>query len=139
MQFLNNIIDSFQGPPKTMLKQAKHYQALEKRIQHLLQVELKVMRLIDQKLVLQVSDAALATRIKYRSAQFLGRLHQEGLVLDVRQIVIHVRPIPAPPEPKRRAPTKISEENQALLAAHAEAIQPSALRDALFNLSKRSE
>ena len=138
MQFFNDIIESFQGPTKTMLQQAKSYQALEKRIQHLLQVDLKVMRLIDRKLVVQVSDAALATRIKYRSAQFLDRLHQEGLVLDVRQIVVHVQPALATTRVMHPEPTKISKENQALLAAHAEAIQHSALREALLNLSERS-
>ena len=139
MQFFNDIIESFQGPTKTMLQQAKSYRTLEKRIQHLLEVDLKVMCLIDQKLVLQVSNAALATRIKYRSAQFLDRLHQEGLVLDVRQIIVHVRPELTTNQTIHPAPIKISKENQALLAAHADVIQHSALRKALLNLSQRSD
>ena len=114
MQFFNDIIESFQGPTKTMLQQAKSYRTLEKRIQHLLEVDLKVMCLIDQKLVLQVSNAALATRIKYRSAQFLDRLHQEGLVLDVRQIIVHVRPELTTNQNIHPAPIKISKENRGI-------------------------
>jgi len=138
MQYLNDILDSFQGPTKTLLQQARVYRTLETRIQTLFQLDIKVMRLFKKKLVLQVPNAALATRLRYRSSEFLGRLHQEGLVLSATQLVVNVRPNSMSETKIKHLPIKISEDNRALLVAHAEALQPSALREAFLNLSERS-
>jgi len=137
MKLIQDILAELGGPTGSALKHTETLKAIEVAINEDNRRDIKVIGVKGKQLLLQVDHAGRATQLQYRQFALLSKLHHAGLVTNVSELKVKVRPKVPSRLQLPRQPKAISSENRHHLKSQATVLVNPDLQRIFTKLSER--